>query len=57
MRPDSTWYAQGLRWIASLLQGAADYIDRPRPEPMPRHTSAEEILSEARARAMWHLHS
>ena len=46
----TAWYANGLRWLGSLLNAAADYIDRHEPEPMPRHTSSEEILCEVRNR-------
>lgn len=56
MHPPNTWYADGLRWIGSLFYDAADYLARPAPEtasldPMPRHTSAEEILRDVRNRA------
>lgn len=51
MHPTSSWYAEGLRWIGSLLHGAANYLDRPEVDPMPRHLSAEEVLSDVRNRA------
>lgn len=47
----TTWYSEGLRWMAEALTGAADFLDRRAPEPMPRHTSAEEVLSDLRNRA------
>jgi hypothetical protein len=52
----TTWYADGLRWIASAISGAADYLDSSEPEsasldPMPRHTSFDEIVSDMRNRA------
>ena len=52
MNERSSWYAEGLRWMGSVLNGVADYLDRPEPEPMPRHTSCEEILSETRTRLL-----
>ena len=48
----TTWYADGLRWVGTLLTAAADFIDRETPEPMPRHISGEEILSETRNRLL-----
>ncbi len=26
---NASWHAEGLRWIGSLFNGAADYLDRP----------------------------
>ena len=51
----STWYADGLRWIASVITDAADYLDSGAPEaasldPMPRHTSFDEIVADVRNR-------
>jgi hypothetical protein len=51
----STFYADGLRWIASLLTTLAERLDR-RPvelaplEPMPRITPRDEALYELRNR-------
>jgi hypothetical protein len=51
----STFYADGLRWIASLLTALAERLDR-RPvelaplEPMPRITPRDEALYELRNR-------
>ena len=54
MHARSTWYSEGLRWIGSLFDAAADFLERatgPAPlEPMPRHTSFEEIVGEVRNR-------
>ncbi|MEO7741640.1 MAG: hypothetical protein ABIR98_01715 [Usitatibacter sp.] len=52
----STWYADGLRWIASVIANAADYLDSSCLEaasldPMPRHTSFDEIVGDMRNRA------
>lgn len=51
----SSWHAQGLRWIGSLLCAAADYLESRAAEssplaPMPRHTSYEEIVGDMRNR-------
>lgn len=50
-----TFYAEGLRWIASLLTAAADRLDRPSPElaplePLPRITPRDEALYDLRNR-------
>ena len=52
----SHWYADGLRWIASVINDAANYLDSPAPDaasldPMPRHTSFDEIVGDMRNRA------
>jgi hypothetical protein len=52
----TTWYADGLRWIASVITDTADFFDRPSPDaasldPMPRHTSFDEIVADLRNRA------
>ena len=52
----STWYADGLRWIASVITDTADYLDKAAPDaasldPMPRHTSFDEIVVDLRNRA------
>jgi hypothetical protein len=51
------FYAEGLRWIASLLTAAADRLDRlQRPaelaplEPLPRLTPRDEALYDLRNR-------
>lgn len=48
-------YAEGLRWIGSLFGSAADWLERPAPghaslDPMPRHTSFDEIVGDLRNR-------
>ena len=51
----STWYADGLRWIASLLSSLADRMER-KPvelaplEPLPRITPRDEALYDLRHR-------
>ncbi len=52
----SSWYAEGLRWIGSVFSDAADYLERPSLDaasldPMPRHTSFDEIVGDMRNRA------
>ena len=50
----ASWYSEGLRWIGTLFEDAADFLERSpgrEPlEPMPRHTSYEEVVSELRNR-------
>ncbi|MEO5691716.1 MAG: hypothetical protein ABIQ72_01210 [Usitatibacter sp.] len=51
----SAWYAEGLRWIASLFKGAADYLDKPSIapaplEPGPANLPVEEHLLDVRHR-------
>lgn len=54
--PDrAAWYAEGLRWIAALLDSAASRLDRAATvpaslDPMPRHTSFDEIVGDLRNR-------
>lgn len=54
--PDkSRWYAEGLRWIGSLFGSAADWLERPASrhaslDPMPRHTSFDEVVGDMRNR-------
>ena len=54
MNSSTTWYADGLRWVASLFSGAADYLERPSLTaslaPMPRHISYDEVVSDVRNR-------
>ena len=55
MHARSTWYSEGLRWVGSLLNDAADYLERDTPlaeplAPMPRHTSYDEIVGDLRNR-------
>ena len=51
----NAWHADGLRWIASLLESAATRLER-RPvelaplEPMQRTTARDEALDELRHR-------
>ena len=54
----SLWYANGLRWIGSLFDGAADHIERAAftaasLDPHARANS-EEYLSDLRHRV--HIH-
>ena len=46
----TTWYGGGLRWIASLLHDAADFVERPALEPAPDYLPAEDFLSDVQMR-------
>ncbi|HUP29460.1 MAG TPA: hypothetical protein VM122_04745 [Usitatibacter sp.] len=55
----SIWYAEGLRWIGSLLVNAANHLERrsldsalatPWPDPLPPH----ERITELRNRIHFH---
>jgi hypothetical protein len=54
--PDgASWYATGLRRLGELFAAAADYLDRRGPgdapvDPMPRHTSFDEVVGDMRNR-------
>jgi hypothetical protein len=56
MYANKRWHADGLRWLGSLLLGAADYLERARIvdapwEPLPPHpVRADDSLDEMRAR-------
>jgi hypothetical protein len=56
MYANPRWHADALRWLGSLLLGAADYLERApidgSPcEPLPAHLAhADESLDEVRAR-------
>lgn len=52
MTSNSTWYSDGLRWIASLFDGAADSLDRAAaaPEPRAEFLPYEEFISDVRHR-------
>lgn len=55
MTSTNTWYADGLRWVATVCSDAADYIDRSTlattsPSPMPRHISYDEVVGDVRNR-------
>lgn len=51
----ASWYAEGLRRMAAWLYSAADRLDRlptvhASLDPMPRHTSFDEIVGDLRNR-------
>ena len=51
----SAWHAAGLRWIGSLIFGAADLLDRPSlaaefMKPRDEHVPVEDYLDEVRFR-------
>ena len=53
----SLWYAEGLRWIGSLFNGAADHFERAATTAVqldPRYRSTDEYLSDVRHRIHMH---
>lgn len=54
-KPSSAWHASGPRWIAALLSGMADAMERGRQSPWPLQPCdcrrADEVLAGARERA------
>jgi hypothetical protein len=55
--PTPSWHAEGLRWIASLILGAADYLERASAisdapcEPIPPElTRPDTYLDDVRVR-------
>lgn len=51
----AAWYAEGLRWIAASLASAAHRLERAATDhasldPMPRHTSFDEVVGDLRNR-------
>jgi hypothetical protein len=54
MHFESSWHAQGLRWIGSLFSGAADFLDRPSREAAPAEHAAphpaEDFIDDTRFR-------
>ena len=47
---NATWHAAGLRWIGSLFNQLADYLDRPAAEPMHVVVDEDEYLNVLRHR-------
>ncbi|HSS27340.1 MAG TPA: hypothetical protein VLJ84_13240 [Usitatibacter sp.] len=45
----SAWHAEGLRWIADVLEDVADFLERPGHETPP--CAEADRVSEARLRA------
>ena len=56
MQDRTHFYADGLRWIGSLLNDAADRLDRSAPEPLEPHEyrAMERYVDELRTRV--HIH-
>ena len=56
MHFETTWHAEGLRWIASLFLEAANSIERAAARPCERsHTAllpADDSLEDVRARIL-----
>ena len=50
----ATWYADALRWIATLITRVADRLDTPPEAPTPPHerysSCAEDHIAELRHR-------
>jgi hypothetical protein len=50
MHFEASWHAQGLRWIASLLEGLAEFLERPQAEPAAAHRTPD-CVEQTRLRA------
>ena len=50
MHFEPAWHAQGLRWIASLLESAAEALERAPGEPVPAN-DPDHCIEEVRLRA------
>ncbi len=54
MNTTASWHSDGLRWIASLLNDLASFLDRTDSAPGGRAcVGASEACDEARARPGW----
>ena len=54
MNTNASWHSEGLRWIASVLTGLAEFPDRTDSAPGGRaYQCASEACDEARARTAW----
>ena len=56
----NAWHAEGLRWIASLFNGAADRLDRPdAPQPTASEQASpwreQDQIDEVRLRMRSHM--
>jgi len=49
MHFEAAWHAEGLRWIATVLEDVADFLERPDHETAPCHEP--DCVGEARLRA------
>jgi hypothetical protein len=43
MHFEPTWHAEGLRWIASVLEDAAEFLERESPEPGPSNEPPHSV--------------
>ena len=51
MHFEAAWHAEGLRWIASLLESTADALETPSHEAMPGPgPDPEQAIEETRLR-------
>ncbi|HXF79245.1 MAG TPA: hypothetical protein VN598_10315 [Usitatibacter sp.] len=50
MYPETAWHAEGLRWIANVLEDVAQFLERPDHEPAaPCHEA--DCVRDTRLRA------
>jgi hypothetical protein len=57
MNAQAIWYADGLRWIGSLFNDAADHLEHAAiasSDVQPRYQPIDEYLSDVRTRV--HIH-
>ena len=62
MYAKSIWYVDGLRWIGTILNDAADHLERNATIPLellpryhaPEYRAMDEYLSETRNRVHMH---
>ena len=43
MRFEAAWHAEGLRWIASILEDAAEFLEREAPERLNREDCSDDV--------------
>ncbi len=49
MHFEAAWHAEGLRWIASVLEDAAEFLETTGAEPLPRD-DPHDTVDQARLR-------
>jgi hypothetical protein len=50
MHFEASWHAQGLRWIASLLERLAEVLERNPVEPSAAHRAPDYCVEQTRLR-------
>jgi len=50
MHFEASWHAQGLRWIASLLESLAEMLERPDVETPAAHRAPDYGVEQTRLR-------